>query len=317
MSKEIEENTSSPVGEEEGTLGMGERGEKERSQHNQVNEQEIKEPESTIQRTPKRKLSPTISTPLGKGRKRTTSIYNSPQLRQRLELVGDSHLSEQIHQGAPNLFEGIGRLRLRSVMDDPTLDHTVNTIGAGVAAIVDSGVNNNVMDDPTFESTVNTIGAGIAAIVNIGVNKNVDENGTSPTESTEQMKSNIKSLPPAEEATSNSSVGHTDDNTQTIVGANLPEMTDNGQTPVMIKSSILPLPRNSHTPIRTAMFNRYRRRVGSDTDTVRRRINRPRTNSLNLSEVCGRQRKITEIFKNQSEEMQGENTGDKNSPAPE
>ena len=59
--------------------------------------------------TPKRKLSPTIHTPLGRARKRSTTVHNSPELRSILDIQGQ----EAQQPSAPDLLTGIGRLRLR------------------------------------------------------------------------------------------------------------------------------------------------------------------------------------------------------------
>ena len=59
--------------------------------------------------TPKRKLSPTFSTPTGRQRKLSTTAYNSPVLRARLETVGDQDLHNEVTE-APDLITGIGLL---------------------------------------------------------------------------------------------------------------------------------------------------------------------------------------------------------------
>ena len=61
--------------------------------------------------TPKRKLSPMATTPLRKTKNRSTAIFGSPILRERLVTLGD----EEELQGpqAPDLIEGIGLLRKR------------------------------------------------------------------------------------------------------------------------------------------------------------------------------------------------------------
>ena len=65
--------------------------------------------------TPKRKLSPTEITPVGKGRKRSTAVYNSPVLRERLEMAEIIPRNEA--QEAPDLISGIGRLLPRATAE--------------------------------------------------------------------------------------------------------------------------------------------------------------------------------------------------------
>ena len=107
-------NQANPIGEREEEKARGAR-KKTKQPHSQKDIDELEGAEITKQqgestRTPKRKLSPTCNTPLGKGRKRTTSVNSSPQLRQRLELVGDTIGNEQEQQRAPDLLQGVGRL---------------------------------------------------------------------------------------------------------------------------------------------------------------------------------------------------------------
>ena len=62
--------------------------------------------------TPKRKLSPDESTPLGRAFKLTTDMEASPQLRS--QLVHYQSVRTSTHRdGAPDLINGIGRLQLR------------------------------------------------------------------------------------------------------------------------------------------------------------------------------------------------------------
>ena len=67
--------------------------------------------------TPKRRLSPTISTPVGKSRKRSTTEFNSPQLRERLIMASIKNVNQA--EGAPDLIQGIGRLVLRPTPQTP------------------------------------------------------------------------------------------------------------------------------------------------------------------------------------------------------
>ena len=64
-----------------------------------------------LEQTPKRKLSPDTQTPTGRSRKRSTSVYNSPVLRERIELAGGGY--DQQENGAPDLIQGIGLLQRR------------------------------------------------------------------------------------------------------------------------------------------------------------------------------------------------------------
>ena len=108
-------NQANPIGEREEEKALLGARKKTKQPHSQKDIDELEGAEITKQqgestRTPKRKLSPTCNTPLGKGRKRTTSVNSSPQLRQRLELVGDTIGNEQEQQRAPDLLQGVGRL---------------------------------------------------------------------------------------------------------------------------------------------------------------------------------------------------------------
>ena len=78
--------------------------------------------------TPKRKFSPTPISPMGKMRKRTTSISNSPQLRSAWETY------EQENQMAPDLIKGIGKLTIK----ESNVDRRVKQDNLGSAERVPS-----------------------------------------------------------------------------------------------------------------------------------------------------------------------------------
>ena len=78
--------------------------------------------------TPKRKLSPAATTPTGRQRKLTTTMYNSPELRGRWEF---SDGSQQDTEGvAPDLISGIGLLIPREIS---TTDADISTNASGEA----------------------------------------------------------------------------------------------------------------------------------------------------------------------------------------
>ena len=84
--------------------------------------------------TPKRKFSPTAMSPMGKTRKRTTSISSSSQLRSAWE----TH--EQEHQMAPDLIRGIGRLTLRGRNIDRRVRPDVSRTPEGIVREEESAV---------------------------------------------------------------------------------------------------------------------------------------------------------------------------------
>ena len=83
------------------------------------------------------------------------------------------------------------------------------------------------------------------------------------------------------------------------------------QGPVMLKSP--QVSESGDVSLRSALLNRHRRRVGSDSSPSLRRVSRTssrhRSNSLNLTGGFGRQRKITEIFQDQFERINKEESG--------
>ena len=241
------------------------------------NDPQVSESVDVSLRTPKRKLSPTVTTPLGKGRKRTTSVNNSPHLRQRLELVGGALVDEQVEQGAPDLFHGIGRLILR-----PTPGDNLDTPGA-------SNIDGQAPPINDLATDVDATTVRPSAIVT-----------TNGTEQTQRVEKNLQ----VDEGSSNSV---------------RPDVDIPTQGPVMLKSP--QVSESGDVSLRSALLNRHRRRVGSDSSPSLRRVSRTssrhRSNSLNLTGGFGRQRKITEIFQDQLERINKEESGVSEISAPE